>query len=65
MTASTAASDSLGVRKPDVYNLGSLVDRQIPETVHAFTRRDTALCALSVGVGSDRLDTRTHDFADP
>lgn len=46
-------------------NAGALLDWRIPDAVSAFTRRDTALYALSVGIGSDPMDTRAHGFIDP
>lgn len=65
MIASINTVDAVVSCTPSSYNLDALLNWRIPDALHAFTRRDTAFYALSVGLGSDPLDTRAHAFADP
>lgn len=37
----------------------------VPDAAHSFSRRDTSLYALSVGVGRDASDERQLEFVDP
>lgn len=37
----------------------------VPDALHSYSRRDTALYALSVGAGQDACDERQLDFVDP
>jgi acyl dehydratase len=42
-----------------------LLDWEVPDARHAYTRRDTALYALSLGVGRNPLDRRELNWVDP
>lgn len=46
-------------------NARLLLDWQVPSARHSYTRRDTALYALSVGVGHDALDAHQRSLVDP
>jgi len=45
-----------------MFNPQRLLQYCVPDVRHRYTRRDTALYALSVGFGQDPLDRRQLDY---